>query len=543
VGRMGGWRGGITPPPPRSGALTAGAGSAILFALALPPHPLPILLVPAFLLLAEAVRMLPRGRAGFQSGALLGALFGGLHSLLVLHWLPSAGWSHLGPMAVAAALGVWGFHAVVGMGVLGAVAAARVPRPLALIPGWAVLVWLPGVIPILGVPWPGPELALVEWPGAAALLPFLGSAGLGALVAGTAASLLALGRTGVGVALLVPLLWGLVEARGEPGVPGSRDGAEEGGGSRIALVEMAFPPSVVQDPAIREARILEAMSRRLHDGPDSDQGPVGQRAALLPEAWPEAPVPPAAAPHGDGVSSGDRYLSALQARVESRHVSLVTGSHVIREGRRRNGVLRLEAGEEIRSVHEKSRLVPGVERTAFLGAGRPGRGLAPGDHQPPFPWVGRSVGVLICFEVLFPGEVARLRREGAHLLLQLSNDSALRPEAGPFPVLLDAGRRQHEAFLRARATEFALPVLRSVMGARAGGWDARGRALPELQRWGDGELTFVVVRIPDAGPIPPAAWLSPLTGPVAAAALLFALSLPGLPRLRRATRPSQGAVP
>lgn len=534
MGWMGGWGGGITPPLPRSGALLAGAGSALLFALALPPHPLPILVVPAFLLLADAVRRLPPGRAGIRPGALLGALFGGLHSLLVLHWIPSAGWSHLGPMALAAALGVWGLHAVVGMVVLGAVAAARVPRLLALVPGWAVLVWLPGVIPILGVPWPGPELALVEWPRVAALLPLLGSVGVGALLAGAAAGLLVLGRAGVGVALVVLLLWGLLEMGGGAGVAGSESGGREGAGSRVALVEMAFSPAVVRDPAEREARILDAMFRLSHGASDSEEGAGGQGMDALPEAWPEAPVPPSTAANGGGGHREDRYLSALQARVESRLVPLVTGSHVVREGQHRNGVLRLEVGEVALTVHEKRRLVPGVERTAFLGAGWPGRGLAPGGRQPPFRWAGQSVGVLICFEVLFPSEVARLRREGALLLLQLSNDSALRPGAGPLPVLLDAGRRQHEAFLRARATEFALPALRSVMGGRAGGWDARGRAIPELQRWGDTELAFVVVRVPETGPIPPAAWLSPLSGPVAATLLILALSIPGLPGAGRA---------
>jgi apolipoprotein N-acyltransferase len=428
-------------------------------------------------------------------------------------------------MALAAALGVWGLHAVVGMVVLGAVAAARVPRPLALIPGWMVLVWLPGVIPILGVPWPGPELALVEWPRFATLLPLLGGAGVGALLAGAAVALLALGRVGVGAALLVPFLWGLVEVRGEAGVPGSGAGERDGGGPRVALVEMAFPPSVVRDPGEREARILEAMARLSHDDSDAEVGAGDPRAAPLPEAWPEAPVPPSTATNGGGRHPEDRYLPALQARVDSRRISLVTGSHVVREGQRRNGVLRLEVGEEVLPVHEKRRLVPGVERTAILGPGRPGRGLAPGDRRPPFLWVGRSVGALICFEILFPAEVARLRREGALLLLQLSNDSALRPDAGPFPVFLDAGRRQHEAFLRARATEFALPALRSVMGGRSGGWDARGRALPELQRWGDAELAFVVVRVPGTGPIPPAAWLSPLSGPVAATVLFLAFFL------------------
>ena len=532
---VGARRGGITPPLPWSGALPIGAGSALLFALALPPHPVPTLLIPAFLLLAEALRRIPRGRAGLRSSALLGAIFGGFHSFLVLHWLPSAGWSHLGPIAIAAALGVWGLHAVMGMLVLGAVVASRLPLPLALMSGWAVLAWLPGSIPFLGVPWPGPELTLVEWPRAAALLPLLGSVGVGALMAGSAAGLLALGRVGVGVALLLSVLWGFLEngdesaGPGWPG-PGNRDEA----GPRVVLVEMSFPPSVVQNPEERELRVLAAMSRLAHGPADSKAAAGASRLAgpALPEAWPETPVPPSSAMGRGGVGPEDGYLWALRKRVDDRQLVLVTGSYLIREGRLRNGALRLAVGEEPRSVHEKRRLVPGVERTAFLRAGRPGRGIAPGKRPTPVSWAGRPTGVLVCFEILFLKEVALLRREGALLLLQLSNDSALRPGEGPFPVLGDAGRRQHEAFLRARAVEFALPVMRSTMGGRAGGWDARGRELPELQRWGDTELSFVVVRVPGAGPPPLAAWIAPLTGPAAAAALLLTLALRGLSSLR-----------
>lgn len=507
-----------------------GAGSALLFALALPPHPVPALLIPAFLLLAEALRRTPRGKVGLRPGALLGAVFGGFHSVLVLHWLPSAGWSHLGPLAIVAALGVWGLHAVVGMVALGAVVASRIPLPLALMSAWAVLVWLPGSIPILGVPWPGPELALVEWPRVATLLPLLGSVGVGALMAGSAAGLLSLGRVGVAAALLLSVLWGFLEAGGERAAPGqSALGNREGDGPRVALVEMSLAPSVVWDPEERERRVLAALARLAHGPPDPEAAVDASRSAgrALPEAWPEAPVPPFSASGEGGADPEEGYLSALRERVDRRQIVLVTGSYVVREGRLRNGALRLAVGEEPRTVHEKRRLVPGVERTAFLRAGTPGRGIAPGRRPIPASWAGRPTGVLVCFEILFSTEVALLRREGALLLLQLSNDSALRPGGGPFPVLGDAARRQHQAFLRARAVEFALPVLRSVMGARAGGWDARGRELPELHRWGDAELSFVVVRVPETGPPPPAAWVAPLTGPAAAAALLLTLALRG----------------
>jgi apolipoprotein N-acyltransferase len=501
---MGFRRGGVASPPPR--ALLAGAGSAGLFALALPPVPLPVLLLPAFLLLAGALRALPRGWDGVQGGAVLGALFAGLHSVLVLHWLPSAGFPHLGWLALPGALAVWGIHAAVGMVVLGAVVVSRAPLAVALIPGWAVLVWLPGAVPWVGVPWPGPESAWVEWPLVGSLLPLAGSTGAGALLAGGAAALLSLGRAGVAAGLLFVLLWAGMEGRVASGIqdPG------EGEGHPVTLVELVIPLPSTEDRGEREARVLAAV-RRL---------PGATHPASGLEAWPEAPIL-----RSPGATAPDRYMELLQARAEAVHGSLVAGGHVVRDGRVRNGMLQLRGDGSATLVHEKRRLVPGVERTALLAPGSRGRGLAPGARGAPFPWGGVPTGALICFEVLFPEEVARLRRAGAVLLVQATNDGALHPGAGPFPVVGDAGRRQHEAFLRARAVEFRLPVVRSAIGGPAGGWDPRGRALPETDRRGDGELDLVTVLVPGTGAPPPAAFITPFTGP-AAAALLLLLALP-----------------
>jgi apolipoprotein N-acyltransferase len=554
---MGLGRGGVAPSPVPPSALAAAAGSALLFALALPPAPLPVLLFPAFLLLAGSMSHLPRRAAvgpgpAFRAGGLLGAIFGGLHALLVLHWLPAAAWPYLGALAFPAALSAWGVHALAGLVSVGGAAAVGLPLPLAVPLAWGVLAWLPGALPVTAVPWPGPELALVEWPRMASLLPLVGSTGVGVLLSGGAAFLVSRGARGVGVGLLAAVAWAGVEG-GLPSDPAADAPPPLFPQGRVALVELPRDPELgphaARGDGARQLRALVA-ARALPVGPE-------------PEAWPEAPVrdpwtvasPPAGA-SGGGEGGELPFRALLRERVVAGG-PLVTGGFLEGEGVRRNGALLLKPRGEVdagvapsppvapRVVHAKGRLVPGVERTVLFRPGGPGRGLAPGPPSEPFRWGELSTGILICFEVLFPAEAARLRRGGAQLLLQLSNDSALGSGQGPFPVVADAARRQHEAFLRARAVEFAVPVARSAMGSPAAGWDRRGRRLPELEREEAGDAARVVVHVPPAGPPPPAAHLQPSWGP-AMAALLGLLLLwrgRGSPRSLRLLRGGSPSTP
>jgi hypothetical protein len=213
------------------------------------------------------------------------------------------------------------------------------------------------------------------------------------------------------------------------------------------------------------------------------------------------------------------------------------------EGLSRNGVIRVGPMGEVAEVQTKRYLVPGVERTAGLGAGGEGRGLAPGPMPEAWMLGSLRVGAILCVEVLYPRLAARLRRDGAQALLQLSNESMLQP-GGRFPLWADAPRRQQEAELQLRAAEFRLPAVRATLGGRAGGFGPDGRPLPvlALHELTPGVGRWIEVALPPAGPPPLALFLLPLTGPLSLILLLAGLLLP--PRGVRLRDPlKQGGAP
>lgn len=108
-------------------------------------------------------------------------------------------------------------------------------------------------------------------------------------------------------------------------------------------------------------------------------------------------------------------------------------------------------------TYRKHYLVPIVERVPFVNPrwfaglkyfGGFGRGTNPWPFQLPF---GR-VGVLICYESIFPDLARTYRRRGADLLLNITNDAWFGRTTAPY---------QHESHLRLRAIENRVGVVRS----------------------------------------------------------------------------------
>ena len=127
-----------------------------------------------------------------------------------------------------------------------------------------------------------------------------------------------------------------------------------------------------------------------------------------------------------------------------------------------------------------------------------------------------SVGPLICYEVIFPGEVTDPARRPAWLL-NVTNDAWYGFSSGPF---------QHFAIARVRAVEEGLPVVRSANNGISGVIDAYGRV---VRRLGLDDIGVV-----DSGlPVSLAAPLYARIGDWALAALMLAASLPLLRRRRR----------
>ncbi len=513
--------------------MIAAALGGVLLALALPPLALPPL---AALGVGGVVWGLHRART-LQEAAGAGALFAGLASALALHWAPAAAepWLGVGG-AVAAGLSIWLLHAACGALALAMAWVLRDDLPLALRGGAAfgVLEWLPGALPLVGIPWFPVAASLDGWPALLPLVAVVGSGGVGALLAvswGAVLPLLPLRRGGRGRARPLPGLllaggsWGAVIVGWAllPPIPGEAeaDATLSPGATlplsppRVAALSLQRPRGEVAEVALLRERLMA----RMDDGLEP------------PEAWgelrllfPEAPLPRTAAE--DSVALA--WLQAVDGAGRRAGGGSVAGAHAEVGGRRYNTLVRLGPGDDPpEGVHRKRFLVPGVERTSFFTPGRPGRGLAPGAGALPFGWEGIRAGALICFEILYPTEAARLRRRGATLLLQSTNDAMLQP-GGRLPVVAAAGRRQHEAMVRLRAAEFRVPVVRSALAGRAFGVGADGveltpfaeADLPPSPEGGEG--SWAAFRVPAAGPPPPAAWSAPLLGP-------FLLGLLGVP--------------
>ncbi|CAN5734902.1 hypothetical protein BH23GEM11_BH23GEM11_08030 [soil metagenome] len=538
-----------------------GAVGGVLLALGLPPLAFPPLTVAGVL---AFVLVLDRA-ATTRTAALAGGAFGGAASLVALHWVPAAAEPWLGVMGgLAAGISTWMLHACIGGVVVAASARLRETLPLGVraAAAWGVLEWLPGALPLIGIPWFGVAATLTGWPWLLLLVAVAGTAGAGVLLSAllggvvglrreprTAGVVGGLGLVVAGWAVLLPAapVAGLGAGDSTVGAPALP--------TRMIALQWARPREEVADPERLRARVEAMIAVPL----PSDEAEAPTRAVL----WPEAPLPGIVGEEGGSLRAGEedlltRYLRRVQASgapvatppddeagawgegppgSTSRPADLdghvpeagaVTGIQARVGGRAYNTLVRTGSGTEApEGVHRKRHLVPGVERTVLVGAGLEGRGLAPGAGALPFEWGGARVGGLICFEILHASEAARLRRRGAELLVQATNDAMLQP-GGPFPIVADAARRQHEAMLRLRAAEFRMPALRAAHGGRAQASGPDGRGLEPfatviLRSEEEPMGTWLEFELPAAAPIPPAAWLGPATGPLALAVLLLPL--------------------
>src|SRR5258708_30446632 len=109
----------------------------------------------------------------------------------------------------------------------------------------------------------------------------------------------------------------------------------------------------------------------------------------------------------------------------------------------------------------------------------PGAGVAPGPgpetwHVPGLP----PVGVLICYEAIFSGQVVAPNYRPAWLV-NVTNDAWFGNSAGP---------RQHLAAARLRAVEEGLPLMRAANTGISAAFDAKGHELGHLDMQTTGVL-------------------------------------------------------
>jgi apolipoprotein N-acyltransferase len=188
----------------------------------------------------------------------------------------------------------------------------------------------------------------------------------------------------------------------------------------------------------------------------------------------------------------------------------------------------------------KQRLLPFAEGVPFaalfdwnpIAAGKSGGGgvltmlgkFSPGPRATLFEVAGVKLGVLICYEGMYPQLSARYRRDGADALAVLTNDMWWGRTAFP---------EWHANQAASVARTMQVPVLRAANAGISGAYAPDGTPVAETELLA---ATAVVVEVPRAsGGVPWAAWI----GPAVPWAAFVALALVALAaRARRSRRSS-----
>jgi apolipoprotein N-acyltransferase len=239
--------------------------------------------------------------------------------------------------------------------------------------------------------------------------------------------------------------------------------AGDGATVTVQAVHTAWSEDSEDSPARLLARLLEL----------TEHEPVGRAELLI---WPE--------------NSLRSYLQEAPARAaELAALARRRGQHLLAGGPRYqqvegephfyNSAYLFDASGGFLTVHDKRKLVPLAEARLgpFAGVTRP---FESGASWAPLAAGRHRLGVLICFESIFPEPARTLVQGGANLLVNVSNDE-----------LLQAGGPQQAAMTVFRAVENRVPLIRVANRGQSYAVDAFGRVI-DASPAGFGSLVFDV---------------------------------------------------
>jgi apolipoprotein N-acyltransferase len=448
--------------------------------LALPPIYLMPVLYPAF---AGLVWLLPAG-LGRRTAFLTGWWFGMGFFVSSLYWIGFA------PITFSADLWWVLPFAMIGLPIVlsifhgvATLAASRLDgghlrRALLLTLAWGITEWLRGHI-FTGLPW---NLAGYGWTGSNAMAQASSVFGMyGVTVLAVASATLVAAVAGgsprrrlavLGVAIALPLAAWAGGAMRLAGAPAA--GADNAPGVGLRIVQANIPQNEKWSGGLIKRNFSLHMELSVKDRPDW----------ITHVIWPETAA----------VIDLTRYPDWAEAAAETVPPGglLLTGTP-----RRRadppqiwNSMVAVDAQGNIAASFDKFHLVP-------FGEYMPMRSILPFDKitqgsldfsAGPGPRALQlkglpPVGPLICYEVVFPGEVVDPANR-PEWLLNLTNDAWYGQTAGP---------HQHLAISRMRAIEEGLPLIRSANTGITAVFDAYGR---EIARLGLNEQGVLDVELP-----------------------------------------------
>ena len=457
----------------------------VLAALALPPFYLLVLLIPAFSGLLWAIESSPGPVRAFADGWWFG--FGlsaaGLYWIGLSFFVDAAQYGWMTPFAIggmAAGLALFpALAAVLSHWVFGS--RRRTPllspagRVLVFSALWTATEWLRGWV-LTGFPW---NLTGSVWTVSDAMMQMAavtGVYGLSLLAVAAAAmpavlaegpesperlrSWRAIALTALAVAAIGIAGAGRLSQASNETVPDVR----------LRLVQPNIPQDQKWKPELRRRHVLKqlAMSRR-----PPEQGQGGQGRAPTHVIWAETAVP-----YVIGRTPGLAKTLGLAAPPGGL---LITGAPRAtppgtKPSRLWNSLLAFDGQGRVAGTYDKFHLVPFGEYVPLRGllpinkltAGR--QDFSPGPGLVTLALKGLPpVSPLICYEVIFPGQVAATNRPA--WLLNLTNDGWFGRSSGPY---------QHFAAARLRAVEEGLALVRVANTGISAVVDGYGRTIESL---------------------------------------------------------------
>lgn len=429
-----------------------------MLALCYPPlHPLVLPFV-GLVPLALWVADLPADREGRQAARRGAMVFGTLYFGAVFYWILVAliWFTWLAIVAFAATLGILVIMTMAFVWLLHhGLHTARMPLWVVLPVTWTALEWTRAHLPsTLAFPWLGLGTSLTGFPELVGIAEIVGARGVtlwlvlvNALIAGVLLRVRE-GRSWSGAAAVVvlvvggPMGWGVWRA----GTLEVREAAT------VAVVQPNIPEHIKLETRTGIDSTLAALERLL---PDVAPGAVD--LVLLPEVtlslFPRAP-------------SSSAELATLQRHSRETGAPLLFGGLGFSMAGETvipfNSAFLMEPRGLSPFQYDKRHLVPIVERVPFVPArlfgGLQYFGAYVGQGWPLAEVDQTSFGVLICYESSYPSAARELRRAGADVLVNITNDAWYGRE--PLYARTTA-LWQHPAHMVMRAIENRVGVARS----------------------------------------------------------------------------------
>jgi apolipoprotein N-acyltransferase len=238
--------------------------------------------------------------------------------------------------------------------------------------------------------------------------------------------------------------------------------AAEAPKARVAVIQGNIEQAQKWDPAFQKAAIAKYLRLSLST--------LGKRPELI--VWPESAAP------FYFLAEGPPTRMVMQGIAEAATYFLIGAPAFEMRGEKAdyyNSAYLVGPRTEVLGRYDKAHLVPYGEYTPFkeylpfLGKIVEHVGdFKPGEKGKTLEWMGRKLGIQICYEIIFP-ELSRAQvQNGARLLITITNDAWYEKTAGPY---------QHFSLAVLRAVENRRVVARAANTGISGFIDPAGRPL------------------------------------------------------------------